>query len=147
MYFHFSSIGHLSSRWWPFEICSPMHVSAWGCTISLRRGGSCRERTRRCVTLALPPRRAAHLRCCAQVFSGSAAPPPHSPNLRALVCAARCAAPPDALLAALCYHKALLHVGGVPAARLCAPDGSRQKSRPASAPSPPTAPTEQQRMV
>ena len=67
-----TSLGHLNQRWWSIEFCSPLHVSAWGCIISLRRGGSCREQTRRCVTLALPPRRAAHFRCCVQTFLGTA---------------------------------------------------------------------------
>jgi len=90
-----------------------MHVSAWGCIISMRRRGGFTEGNRRCVMLPPPPGRAAHLCCCAQVSCGPAArysTPPHPPNLRTLVYAPRCAAPPDALFAALYHHKALPHV-------------------------------------
>ena len=147
MYFHCSSVGHLSSQWWPFEICSPMHVSAWGCTISMRRGGSCRERTRRCVKLALPPRRAAHLRCCAQVFCGPAAPPPRPPLLRTLVCATRCAPPPDALFAVCPCDEGLVGAGGAPREPSPAPDGSSAKRCSRAPPPPRTAAAQQQRMV
>ena len=85
------------------------------------------------------PRRPSQLLC--SDFLWTCSPPLHSPNLGSLVCAAWCAAPPDALLAALCYHKALPHVDGVSAERLCAPDGSRAKSRPVAAQSPPTVST------
>ena len=141
-----TSLGHLNQQWWSFEFCSPMHTSAWWLLISMPRGGSFRERIRRCVTLALTPGRAAHLRCCAQVFCGPAAPP-HSPNLRTLVHAPRCAAPPDALFAVCPCDEGLVGAGGAPREPSPAPDGSSAKRCSRAPPPTRTAAAQQQHMV
>ena len=127
-----------------FESCSPMHWRACGCIILIRRRGSFRESIRRCVTLALPPARAAHLSCCAQIFLSTAALPSHSPKLRTPVCSSRCAPSPDACFAPYSHHEGLAHVGGAPLERKFAPIGSQKKSLSAARPPPPTATAQQQ---